>query len=87
MGMTPLMAYERKMSEATLDGVPGCMSAEIRRIAKLKDQAIESPERRKATVKALELYMRKKRGTREGRAAQSAISLIITVSMLEVLQG
>jgi hypothetical protein len=86
MGMTPLMAYERKIGERTLSS-SGCMSAEVRRIAKLKDQAIEAPERRKAVVKTLEQYMEKNKGTTEGQAAQRAISLIITVSMLEVLQG
>ena len=90
MGITPLaplVAYERKVSERMLDGLPERMSGEIRQIARLKDYAVEAPESRKDVVKTLEQYMRRKRGTREGRAAQRAISIIITVSMLEALQG
>ena len=87
MGITPLMAYERRVGEAILEGLPKCASAEIRQIARLKDRAIEAPASRKAVVKTLEQYMQRKRGTKEGQAAQRAISLIITVSMLEVLQG
>lgn len=87
MGIAPLVAYERRVGEQMLDSLPGCASTEIRQIARLKDYAIDAPESRKAVVKTLERYMLKKRGTKEGRAAQTAISLIITVSMLEVLQG
>ncbi len=87
MGITPLMAYEREVSESLLDGSPSRMSPEIRQIARLKDRAIETPDSRKAVVKTLEQYMQRRRGTKEGQAAKRAISLIITVSMLEVLQG
>jgi uncharacterized membrane protein len=87
MGITPLMAYERRVGEETLSNLPKRASTEIKQIAKLKDQAIEAPERRKAVVKTLEQYIQKKGGTKEGLAARRAISLIITVSMLEVLQG
>lgn len=85
--MTPLMAYQNKVSEDLLEDLPSRVSPEIRQIARLKDRAMEAPESRKAVVKTLEQYMQKKRGTKEGQAAQQAISLIITVSMLEVLQG
>jgi len=85
--MAPLKAYERRVSEQMLDGLPERTSGEIRQIARLKDYAIAAPESRKDVVKTLEQYMQKRRGTREGQAAQRAISIIITVSMLEVLQG
>ncbi len=87
MGTMPLLVCERKLSEDMLVELPARASPELRRIAQLKERAIAEPERRKAIVAHLEGYMKSKRGTMEGRAAQRAISMIIAVSMLEVLQG
>jgi len=87
MGMTPIMVCERRVAEELSHGTSAGMGDEIKRIAKLKDHAIETPKSRKAIVKALEEYMQKRKGTKEGRAAQKAISMIITVAMLEVLRG
>jgi hypothetical protein len=87
MGTMPLLVCERKLSEDMLAELPACTSPELRRIARLKERAIAAPERRKAIVAHLEGYMQRRKGTREGKAAQRAISMIIAVSMLEVLQG
>lgn len=84
MSAIPLVVCEREQGEEFL---PARISPEMKRIAQLKERAIASPESRKAIVRSLEQYMEKKRGTREGRAAQKAVSVIIAVSMLEVLQG
>jgi len=68
MGITPLaplVACERRVSGEMLDCLPDRVSGEIRQIARLKDFAIEVPERRKEVVRALERYMRRRRGTRE----------------------
>jgi hypothetical protein len=56
-------------------------------ISKLRDYAMDSPKSRKEVIGVLEAYAGRYKGTRRAAKACSAIATILTVSMLEVLQG
>lgn len=80
------------LSEAPIAGkelkqMLSAMGARTEQIAKLRDYAIDSPESRKEVIEALEAYAGRHKGTKRAAKACSAISTILAVSMLEVLQG
>lgn len=56
-------------------------------ISRLRDYAMDSPKSRQQVIGALETCIERYRGTRRAAKACSAISTILAVSMLEVLQG
>ena len=55
-------------------------------IARMRDYAMDTPEKRGAVLEALEEYTRKHQGSEGATAASRAITTILTVSMLEALQ-
>lgn len=81
---TNVSLSEQQIADASLQKT---LTASTKQIAKLKDYAMETPDKREEAIGALEEYIERYRGTRSAATACKAISTILTVSMLEILQG
>lgn len=78
---------EQQIADAGLQRLRSGPSIGARRIAQLRSEAMDSPERRADIIGTLEAYVARRRGSSEARAACRAITTIMTVGMLELLQG
>ncbi|MGC8628704.1 MAG: hypothetical protein ACP5T4_00635 [Candidatus Micrarchaeia archaeon] len=59
----------------------------IKNIRKMAKVALENTEQRDAIVEQLETIIKRARNTKEGLAAEKAVSTIIAVEMLEILKA
>ena len=78
---------EQQIADAGLQETGRTPSIGTRCIAQLRSAAMEAPGRRADIIQALEGHIAKHSGTRSADAACKAITTIMTVSMLEILQG
>ncbi len=78
---------EQKIADAGLQRTVRTPSKSTGRIAQLRSAAIDAPEKRADIIQTLEEHIAKYSGSRSADAACRAITTIMTVSMLEILQG
>lgn len=85
MGANAILSVQQ-FADTSLQRAEVKVGISARRIAQLKKEAIDVPERRDAAIQTLESYAEQCRDAREARAACRAITIIMAVSMLEMLQ-
>ncbi|MDE1855514.1 MAG: hypothetical protein KGH57_04325 [Candidatus Micrarchaeota archaeon] len=77
----------QQIADAGLRETGRTPSTAARRIAQLRNEAMEAREKRAGIIQALEGYIAERGTTGEAGAASRAVATIMTVSMLEILQG
>ncbi|MCL5239528.1 MAG: hypothetical protein M1286_03620 [Candidatus Marsarchaeota archaeon] len=77
---------EQQVPEVGLQILRPATGISGRHIAELRSEAMGYPERRASIIQTLEGYMAQCRGTRKAEAACNAVTSIMAVSMLEILQ-
>ncbi len=77
----------QQIADAGLQEIRPAQAVSTRRIAQLRSEAMGYPERRATIIQALEKCIAQYGGTGKAAAACNAITSIMTVSMLEILQG
>ncbi|MDE1874329.1 MAG: hypothetical protein KGI04_04425 [Candidatus Micrarchaeota archaeon] len=77
----------QQIADAGLQITGRTTSTSTRRIAQLKSEAMETPDKRAGIIEALEGYIAEQGDRRAAGAASKAVTTIMTVSMLEILQG
>ena len=77
----------QQIADADLQRPGRTTSTSTRQIAQLRSEAMEAPDRRAGIIRALEECVATQQKGRAAGAASKAITAIMTVSMLEMLQG
>ena len=78
---------EQQMTDAGLQTIRTEPEAGVAQIARLRREGMDSPERREDIIRTLESYIGEHKDEQEATAASRAITTIMTVAMLEILQG